>query len=84
MTKKTGFITLTLIVLLISFVTFYQINVLQVFIVDKGAQYGSVIYEDSIGSESLFSVHWIHSVSLRPVIETYKNRKKIIKFLFTK
>jgi len=75
MTKKTGFITLTLIVLLISFVTFYQINVLQVFIVDKGTQFGSVIYEDSIGSESLFSVHWIHSVSLRPVIETYKIEK---------
>lgn len=83
MTRKTGFITLTLIVLLISFVTFYQINVLQVFIVDKGTQFGSVIYEDSIGNESLFSVHWIHSVSLRPVIETYKI-EKIIKFLFTK
>lgn len=72
MTKTKMRIILASIVLLISIVTFYQINVLQVYIFDKGPNYNDVIFQDAVGNEDLFSVHWIHSVSRRPVIETYK------------
>jgi hypothetical protein len=72
MTKKVSILVLIFIISILIFVTFYQINVLQVFITDKGPNYDEVIFQEPVNNEQFFSVHWIHSVSLRPIIETYK------------
>lgn len=47
-------------------------TVLEVFIADKGDDYNKVIYTVRANENDTFSVYWTHSVSLRPVIETFK------------
>ena len=60
------------ILLIVVIVLFFPINVLDVYIADKGNDYNKVIYTTKVDLEDTFSVYWTHSVSLRPVIETYK------------
>lgn len=45
---------------------------LQVYVVDKGPNLNKVLLQLPIKREEKFSVKWTHSVSLRPVTETYK------------
>ncbi len=65
----------TVIITLI--LSFYKITLLQVYIADKGPNFNRVLLQLPIKSGDTFSVKWTHSVSLRPVIETYKIEKNL-------
>lgn len=69
--KKTVIFTsiATLFVIVILF--FIPITTLEVFVVDKGSMENEVILRVPAKVGDDFSVHWIHSVSKRPIIETY-------------
>ena len=60
------------IVIILSILSFYKVTLLQVYVADKGPQLNDVLLQVPIKSGDKFSVKWTHSVSLRPVIETYK------------
>ncbi len=60
------------IVIILSILSFYKMTLLQVYVADKGPNFNKVLLELPIKPEEKFSVKWTHSVSLRPVIETYK------------
>lgn len=62
------FIVLIILAIVIGF---YPIEVLQVFIADEGPRHNEVIVELPVDVGDEFSVRWTHSVSKRPVIETY-------------
>jgi hypothetical protein len=51
---------------------FYPIKVLQVYIFDQGERYNEVIYQSSVRIDDEVTVKWTHSVSIRPVYETYE------------
>lgn len=69
--KKTR-LAIICIVIILSILSFYKTTLLQVYIADKGPKFNEVLLEVPINLGDKFSVKWIHSVSLRPVIETYK------------
>lgn len=50
---------------------FYPIKVLQVYIFDQGEKFNEIIYQSSIDTGDEVTVKWTHSVSIRPVYETY-------------
>lgn len=60
------------IVIIVSILSFYKTTLLQVYVVDKGPNFNKVLLQLPIKPGDKFSVNWTHSVSLRPVIETYK------------
>jgi hypothetical protein len=43
-----------------------------VYVADKGPAYNKVLLQFPVKPQEKFSIKWTHSVSLRPVIETYK------------
>ena len=49
-----------------------KIDVFEVFVVDKGVNENKVVLQTVKNEEDCFDVKWTHSVSLRPVIETYR------------
>jgi len=62
-----------LIVILIAslMLFFYPIKILQVYIFDQGERFDEVIYQSSVDMDDEVTVKWTHSVSIRPVYETY-------------
>lgn len=60
------------IILIISILSLYKITLLQVYIADKGLDFNKILLQFPAKPQDKFSVKWTHSVSLRPVIETYK------------
>lgn len=66
------FIAFLIIFLFSSYLYLYPITLLQVYVADKGPDYNNVLLQLPAKPGEFFSVKWIHSVSLRPVIETYK------------
>ncbi|WP_459195542.1 DUF1850 domain-containing protein [Wukongibacter baidiensis] len=60
------------IVIILSILSFYKMTLLQVYVADKGPNFNKVLLQLPVRPEEKFSVKWTHSVSLRPVIETYK------------
>lgn len=60
------------IIIILSILSFYRITLLQVYVVDKGPNFNKVLLQLPVKPGEKFSVNWTHSVSLRPVIETYK------------
>lgn len=68
------FVSFLLFAILISF---YPIQTLEVYIVDQGSRENEVILEVPIKVNDEFSVKWTHSVSKRPVIETYRINEKL-------
>lgn len=70
MKKIKYFIAILLIAIIIA--SIWPITLLQVYVADKGPYENKVIYQTLAKPGEFFSVKWIHSVSLRPVIETYK------------
>lgn len=72
MKKKIFFLCCVSLFLVSLIFSTYPVRVIQVFIFDKGADYQKILYQERVNNESFFSIHWIHSVSRRPIIETYK------------
>lgn len=62
---------LILILIALLFIFFYPINVLQVYIFDQGDRFNEVIYQSTVKKNDEVTVKWTHSVSIRPVYETY-------------
>lgn len=60
------------IILIITILSLYKITLLQVYVVDKGPDFNKVLLQIPAKPQEKFSMKWTHSVSLRPVIETYK------------
>lgn len=60
------------IIIIYLVLSFIKIDVFEVFIVDKGIDENKVILQVNKNEQDYFDVKWTHSVSLRPVIETYK------------
>lgn len=50
---------------------FYPIKVLQVYVFDQGERFDEIIYQSPVEIEDEVTVKWTHSVSIRPVYETY-------------
>ncbi len=69
---KKSTLAIICIVIILSILLFYRVTLLQVYVADKGQQFNDILLQAPIKSGEKFSVKWIHSVSLRPVIETYK------------
>jgi len=65
------------IVIILSILSFYKTTLLQVYVADKGPRFNDVLLQVPIKPQDKFSVKWTHSVSLRPVIETYKVEKDL-------
>ncbi len=71
--KKVLILSLALaIIFIFTTLYFYPITLLEVYVVDKGPDFNKVLLQLPAKKGELFSVKWTHSVSLRPVIETYK------------
>jgi len=62
---------LILILIASLFLFFYPIKVLQVYIFDQGERFNEIIYQSSVKTDDEVTVKWTHSVSIRPVYETY-------------
>ncbi len=62
-------ILLLLIILTVLF--FFPVKILQVYIFDKGDRFNEVIYQVPVHVNDDVSVLWTHSVSRRPIVETY-------------
>lgn len=62
---------LILILIASVFLFFYPIKVLQVYIFDQGDRFDEVIYQSTVEIDDEVTVKWTHSVSIRPVYETY-------------
>ncbi len=76
--KPRNILILSLVVILLFIALyFYPITLLQVYVVDKGPNFNKVLLQLPAKEAEKFSVKWIHSVSLRPVIETYKIEKDL-------
>jgi hypothetical protein len=56
---------------------FYPIKVLQVYIFDQGERFNEIIYQSLIEIDDEVTVKWTHSVSIRPVYETYTVNKDL-------
>ncbi|SET07385.1 protein of unknown function [Natronincola peptidivorans] len=56
------------IIILVSLLLLYPVT--SIYIVD-GISEGSLLYQTLAKEQDRFSIHWIHSVSKQPVIETY-------------
>jgi len=67
---------LAVLLLLITIITVtlstYKLDVMEVFIADKGERFNEVVLQNKATIGETFDVYWTHSVSRRPVIETYK------------
>lgn len=50
----------------------YKLDVMEVFVADKGDRFNEVVLQNKAVRGEMFDVYWTHSVSRRPVIETYK------------
>ena len=62
---------IVLLLLLLLLLFFFPIKVLQVYIFDQGERFNEVIYQTVTHIEDDVTVKWIHSVSRRPITETY-------------
>lgn len=62
---------LIILLVFILLLFFYPINVLQVYVFDQGEQFNDVIYQSPIDVGDELTIKWTHSVSIRPVYETY-------------
>ena len=75
-TKKkiyTFFIALLFLLTLSALIlSVYKLDVMQVFVADKGENFNKVVLQSKATIGDTFDVYWTHSVSRRPVIETYK------------
>lgn len=72
--RKINFLitSLFLVTLTVSILSFSKLDVIQVFVADKGDRFNEVVLQAKATKGDLFDVYWTHSVSRRPVIETYK------------
>lgn len=66
-----------LIIFIVIILSFYKITLLQVYVADKGSNLNRVLIQLPVKPRDTFSVKWTHSVSLRPIIETYKIEKDL-------
>lgn len=63
---------LTVILITLVVLSSIKIDVFEIFIVDKGINENRVVFQAIRSEQNYFDVKWTHSVSLRPVIETYR------------
>ncbi|MDM8534577.1 DUF1850 domain-containing protein [Clostridiaceae bacterium HSG29] len=60
-----------LLLLILTMLFFFPIKILQVYIFDEGERFNEVIYQVPAHVNDDVSVLWTHSVSRRPIVETY-------------
>ncbi|MGB3367471.1 MAG: DUF1850 domain-containing protein [Acidaminobacteraceae bacterium] len=65
-------VPLTLIIIAIVTLSTYKLDVMEVFVFDKGERFNEIVLQSKANIGDTFDVYWTHSVSRRPVIETYK------------
>lgn len=70
--KKKLLIIVSIILIIGIILSMMKIEVFDIYIVDKGVNENKVILQVVKDEQDYFDVKWTHSVSLRPVIETYK------------
>jgi hypothetical protein len=66
-----------LLSLLLLILFFFPIKVLQVYVFDQGERFGEVIYQTATKVDDELTVKWTHSVSRRPIYETYTINKQL-------
>ncbi|MDK2920441.1 MAG: hypothetical protein PWQ37_3174 [Candidatus Petromonas sp.] len=66
-----------ILILSLTITALYTITLLQVYIADKGPNFNKILIQLPAKTGEKFDVRWIHSVSRRPVIETYKIEKDL-------
>lgn len=72
MKKHKIIIPIAILIVIIITLALYPIDLLQVYIADKGPDLNKVLMQTPAKPGEKFTVKWIHSVSHRPVTETYK------------
>lgn len=68
---------LIIILIFILVLFFYPIKVLQVYVFDQGENFNNIIYQRMAKVNDELTVKWTHSVSIRPVYETYTINKDL-------
>ena len=69
---KKKYVVIVMSLLMFFVLSIYKITLLEVYVFDKGPDFNKVILSIPTKVNDKFSVKWIHSVSKRPIVETYK------------